>query len=319
MTDEEKAAEQQASDDAAAIAAAEAAEAERLAAEAASKETDEEKAAREEREAAEAAAAQEKKFTDKDMKDTRLKYQKESREERDLRIAAETEARVLREIIAGKKTTETEPKVETVATKPVRPVEGDFPDREAFDVAMDKYEEDSYIYRSNKARIAEEEKAREESAKTAQQTIRQAVTKSLEDGRAKYEDFDEVVVKNKAMVSPPMMTAAIVKMTNAADVAYHLGKNPAESKRLANISDPIDLALAVREISDTLKSGKPAEKLVTTPQKVATKAPAPAATVSGKAKVATANTNLEGKSQAERMALIEEAARKRRLASAGRT
>lgn len=298
------------------IAATEAAAAEAAKAAESTEETEEQKA---EREAAEAAAVtqKEKKFTDEDMKRTRQSLQHETRKERDARIAAETEARVLREllgkgVVAPNTETGVQASTDTPASRPVRPLEGDFETREEYAKALDKYEDDAYMYRKSLEQKQDAERQAREKQKTAQLTMKQSVEKAVNEGRSKYVDYDEVVLENPSMVSTPMTVAAIVKMTNAADVAYHLGKNPAEGRRLAEIDDPIDLAIAVREISDKLKAVK--SPTPAAPQK--TKAPAPASTVAAKSKGTPADTSLEGKSQEERLRLLEEASLARRKSGA---
>lgn len=275
-------------------------------------ETEEQKA---EREKKEQEQAREKKFTDEDMKKTRESLQREARE-REARIIAETEARVLREALEGKtKTSSKEEVVEAPLQRPVRPVEKDFETTEDFLKAQDKFDDDLYEYRRAKDKekdAAEAAKNKESQSKTAMQ---KAVEKVVEDGSKLYQDFDEVVKNNRQLVATPMMTVAITKMQNAADVIYHLGKNPEESHKLAEIIDPIDLAIAIREISDKLPKRQQAAKPAA---KTKTGAPAPAATVQAKSRVQT-DSSLEGKSQADRVALLEEAAKKRRLAGAGRT
>ena len=311
-TEEEKAAEaaaeaKAAEDSAAAAAAVEGTDEEKAAAAEAAKTEEEAKAAKV------VEAAKEKKFTDKDMKDTRLKYQGETRAERDARIAAETEARVLREVLDGKKVSGEEKK-STPTERPVRPVEGDFATREEFNKSMDEYEDKAYEWRSAQRDADESARKADERRRSSQTELQRSVSKNIEEGKKLYEDFEDVVVNSPDMVATPMMTVAIVKMPNAPDVAYYIGKNPAEGRRLAEIGDPIDLALAMREISDKLKEGKK-PTVPAKPAAAATKAPLPAATVAAKSKVST-DSSLEGKTQAERMRLMEERSRQNR--SSGR-
>lgn len=272
-------------------------------------ETEEQKV---EREKKEQEQAKEKKFTDDDMKKTRESLQRAARE-REARIIAETEARVLREALEGKsKPTDESKEPEVPKERPIRPVEGDFQTREEFLKAQDKFDDELYAWRTSQDRKRDEERQARETESKSKTAMQKAVEKVVEDGNKLYSDFDEVVKHNKQLAVTPMMTVAITKMPNAADVVYHLGKNPEESYKLADIVDPIDLTIAVREISDRLhKKEKPAVKTKTA-------APAPAATVQAKSRVQT-DTSLDGKSQSERIALMEEASKKRRLARAGRT
>lgn len=245
----------------------------------------------------------EKKFTDEDMKKVREKYQKETREERDARIKAETKAELLEQLHAGKKPEER--KEETVLQKPVRPREADFTTREEYEVAMDKYEDDRDNYRE--AERVKLSAAREAETKrtTERSTFQQKIVEQVTEGRKLYKDFDDVVVNNPDMVATPMMAAAFLRRDNGHDIQYFIGKNPEEGKRLASISDPMDLAAEVGILSAKLKADKSSTEKTTQQAKQVTKAPAPAATVASKAKVST-DTSLEGKTQEERMRLLEQ-------------
>lgn len=271
----------------------------------------------EEEKAAIAAELQkkEKKFTDEDMKKARESFQHETRKERDARIAAETEARVLRELHEKSAAATTETSVQTTevakASMPARPLEKNFETTEEFVAAMDKYDVDKYNYLREQERQADNARQTEERTKTTQSAIKQKVDAVIEEGRKKYQDYDDVVVNNpQARFFTPMLTVAITRMGNSADVAYHLSKSPEEGRKLAIMEDPIELALAVREISDKLKGEPPKAPAVPAAK---TKAPAPAATVAAKAKASPTDTSLEGKSKEERMRLLEEAAKQRRL------
>lgn len=256
-----------------------------------------------------------KKFTDEDMKKLREKYQGETRQERDARIAAETEARVLREVALGKKPTEVvAEKQESELQRPVRPKEGDFGTREEFEAAMDKYEDDRDRYRDTIRAAEEEKKATAAQRENSKKAFEDAIVKQVEEGIKAHEDFKEVVVDNENLILNPVMALAISRRDNGHEVQYFLGKNPAEATRIAAIKDPMDVAAEIGVLSRQLKGDKPiveGEPKGAASQK--TKAPKPAATVAAKAKVST-DTSLEGKTQAERMALLEEESTKRRLA-----
>ena len=96
----------------------------------------------------------------------------------------------------------------------------------------------------------------------------QAKTVAADD---KYADFDEIVGDLKP-TSP--WAIAVMQAENAADVAYYLGKNLDEARRIVN-SDPVT---QIREV------GKIEAKLAAAPKvKEVSKAPAPMAPITGKA------------------------------------
>lgn len=194
-------------------------------------------------------------------------------------------------------------------SKPVRPKEADFPTHEEYEAALDKYEDQRDEWRDRKKLEEHRTTETKTAAERAQRELDETIVKHVNEGRKKYDDFDEVVIENDDLKTTPLMVTAIAKRPNAPDIQYYLGKNPAESLRLAKISDPIELIAEIGEISATLKA-KAASSAP--PTNKTTKAPTPPSTVQGKANPST-SVSLEGKTQAERIALIEEAARKKRL------
>lgn len=93
---------------------------------------------------------------------------------------------------------------------------------------------------------------------------------SVDKGAAKYEDFEQVVGDMKPDTA---WKIAIMQCENADDVAYYLGKNMTEAKRIIGL-EPL---AQIREI------GKLEAKLLATPPtpKLASKAPAPITPVTG--------------------------------------
>ena len=75
----------------------------------------------------------------------------------------------------------------------------------------------------------------------------------------KYADFDSVVTNNDELPISPAMAHAIRSADAGIDVAYHLGKNPAEAARIANL-DPIAQVFELGRIAATLPTAKPVSK-----------------------------------------------------------
>lgn len=78
---------------------------------------------------------------------------------------------------------------------------------------------------------AEIERERQQDAERERQA---AIAKSAEAARKKYNDFDEVALDPTLPVTQHMYDAAIGE--NLGDVLYHLGKNPAEARRISQLS-----------------------------------------------------------------------------------
>jgi hypothetical protein len=176
---------------------------------------------------------------------------------------------------------------------------------------MNKYDDDLYAWRDSQraaSSSAIEAKKREEAAR---QAINEAVAKQVEEGRKAYKDFDDVVLNNPEANFTNAMAAAIIEMPNGQDVAYFLGKNPAEIKRLSKLSERL-LNIELGEIRAKVKSTKPPTAAAAT----MTKAPKPAASVAAKTSKAPTDTPLDGRTQEERMSAMEKRSRENRVTGA---
>lgn len=80
--------------------------------------------------------------------------------------------------------------------------------------------------------------------------VRDGFTKQMDDARSAYDDFDDVV-DNPDLPISQAMAEAIMRTKGGADVAYYLGKNPAEAVRLANL-DPFSAAVEIGRIAATV-------------------------------------------------------------------
>ena len=195
------------------------------------------------------------------------------------KTAAEARAAELQaEIEALKAKPPEPPKPPEVIPEPPRPARDQFDTPEAYDAAMDTWAT------SREARAAEIAKttaaAEAEAARVAAETKARAdkvkETKDAEDARIAGEmqkrqqawnakrdkatetrpDFVEVTTKLPADGGPtitPLMADAILDRDNGADVAYHLGKNPVESARIAGLP-PVQQIAEIGALSATLAS-----------------------------------------------------------------
>lgn len=139
-----------------------------------------------------------------------------------------------------------------------------------FDYDAEKYADAKAEYAKSEALKERDAKQRTESVKQEQERLRAAWEEKVERADSKYEDFDDVVGR----IEPGTpFTDAIIEAENAEDVAYYLGKNPTELRRILQLHPRAQ----VREI------GKLEAKLLATPPKPQTpsKAPAPIKALTG--------------------------------------
>lgn len=87
----------------------------------------------------------------------------------------------------------------------------------------------------------------------------------METGAEKYEDFEAVVTGDVDIT--PVMRDTLFLMDNAADVAYYLGKNPSEARKIATLP-PIRQAAEVGKIEAKLSQPKKVAKKPTAPDPV---------------------------------------------------
>lgn len=159
-----------------------------------------------------------------------------------------------------------------------RPRRDQFGDPDSYEAAVDQW------YASEAARVARETvraereaaeqraaaertRAEQEAAQAKQRQEVEALSASWATQRTaaveKYQDFAEVV-ENPALTITPAMAATIMQTANGADLAYHLGKNPAEAVRIAEMP-PVRQAFELGRIAAALNA----------PKAVVTAAPAP--------------------------------------------
>lgn len=127
---------------------------------------------------------------------------------------------------------------------------------------------------TSRARAAVDEAMRthQESLTKAQQMealrrMSESWRSKLANVQQKYPDWDDVVDQPDVPLTDAMQTAILTSDVGT-DVAYFLGKNPEEARRIAGLS-PIEQARAIGRIEAKLSPSDP------TPQREVSKAPAP--------------------------------------------
>lgn len=120
---------------------------------------------------------------------------------------------------------------------------------EYYDALDDWTEADGVISPQEQALLAAYQQAQEQQA--------MAVLAELEKGRAKYPDFDAVVMNPDLPITEAML-GALEGSDKAVDVAYQLGKNPEAAKQLAMLP-PLVAAKELGKIEARLEGSAPGE------------------------------------------------------------
>lgn len=107
-----------------------------------------------------------------------------------------------------------------------------------------------YETRQELKQQAEAEKAnrQQEEQHRAQTAFKERIDAVVNEGRAKYGDFDAVINAGLGAFLNPTMQQAIALGENGQDVAYWLGKNPAEAARISQLP-PMLMVLELGRVS----------------------------------------------------------------------
>lgn len=226
--------------------------------------------------------------------------------ERDRRIAAETELRILKESQQPKQP-EQRQEVRNDQVDPNAPTREQFTSYEEFLRADARY-----TAKHEAAAAAREvlEGANRRQAETQTQAERQkqgeAWEKQVEAARDEIEDFDDVLKEAGDTVCLPAMRAAILESEVGARLTYYLAQHPEEAERIAKLKPSRQAAEIVA-----------LEAKVAKPAKAPSKAPPPITPV-GKAAEATKTVDTRDPKAAETLSTSEWIKRdQERMAKAG--
>lgn len=139
-----------------------------------------------------------------------------------------------------------------------KPKRADFDDPDAYDDALIAWGTQRAAAQLRTEQQTESQRQAEAAAQ-AKQSEQQKVVQQAWAGRrdkalAEMPDYVEVAENPDVQISMPM-AAVITSVENGPQVAYHLGKNPAEAARIAALS-PFEAAVEVRLISRDLAAKK---------------------------------------------------------------
>lgn len=185
---------------------------------------------------------------------------------RDRAIAAETEARLMRERLA-----QFEGKPQSQQAQQQAPADDGSPKREQFGT-YEEFIEAKATWKAEQAADARARKIIEDSKKAETERTHQDSQakqqkeweKHVDAARDAIDDFEDVCAESEAPVTPAMQAAIFDSGEKGPLIAYHLAKNPAEAERIAKLS-PVRQAAAIVAL----------EEKVSKPAKAPSKAPAP--------------------------------------------
>lgn len=120
----------------------------------------------------------------------------------------------------------------------------------------------------------------EAAPKSDNSDFRAQVDDFIEDGLDKYEDFEEVTRDNPRMRTTQTMVKAMMDADNGVDIAYYLGQNPREARRISKLGETQqvrEIVLLEKSLATPKASVKPKVSSAPTPiEPVGGKGTAPA-------------------------------------------
>lgn len=150
--------------------------------------------------------------------------------------------------------------------KLVRPKRADFDDPDAFEDALIEYASEVAAQKATGAAAEQRQKetAAEVEARAAKaqqeenEKIAAAWKAKVDDAAERYDDFEAVAFdKNTPMTMPMIHT--VINSEYGADIAYWLGSNKAEAKRISGLANPIAQALAIGRLDAAFAKAAEAE------------------------------------------------------------
>ncbi len=231
------------------------------------------------------ATEQPKKPKQKDIDSRISSYAKRAKEAE--RLASEQRTRIeeLERQISGK---QEKPAAKTEAAesrpkRPERPKLADFDSYDKFHEATEKYLDEfaDYTEKLSDYKLTQREaEAERKQLEAKQQESAKAVNKAWADreadGRAKYDDYDEVAHAADVPITPGM-SAAIMESDIGPELAYYLGSNREEAERISKLP----VASQIRELGKIEAKLSASEAPETRKAAVASRAPAPGKPVRG--------------------------------------
>lgn len=128
--------------------------------------------------------------------------------------------------------------------EPQKPTRESFGTTDEYVAALADYADAKASWSSEKAvkevLAAEARKTEQRQIEAGQKAAQEAYAKRVEAATKEYPDYKEVAESPDVVVSIPM-AHAILQSEHGPKIAYHLGKNPEEAKRISALSPPVQL------------------------------------------------------------------------------
>lgn len=149
------------------------------------------------------------------------------------------------------------------------PAESEFQDYTDFQIAKALWQQEQRQSERQSAEITEQMEAARKEAEAARQEEerlqRQTWQAQVVEAKSRYADFETVALSQDVPITQDM-ARIISTAENGADIAYHLGKNPALAARIAAMT-PIEAAMALGEVKASVKAPQP-RKATTAPEPI---------------------------------------------------
>jgi hypothetical protein len=148
--------------------------------------------------------------------------------------------------------------------RPPQPKAGlERPKRDAF-ASLEEYEDALLEYGDRRRDAREQETRQQEQQRLHEETMRRTADEVVKKGQQKYADFDTVINSGLGSYLTPVMHQALLESDQAHELAYWLGKNPAEAARVSALPPP-RLLIELGRIESKL-SAAPAQPKPSIPQ-----------------------------------------------------
>ncbi len=148
------------------------------------------------------------------------------------------------EKMTGQPAAETKAEIAQTDPEPTKPNRADFPDIEAYEVALGDYVDKKATWtarREIQAAQAEERQQRElQAIEEGQEKARQAYNERVQKVKEQFSDYDDVAESPDVQVPIPV-AYAIINDPDGPAIQYYLGKHPDEAKKLFELSPPQQL------------------------------------------------------------------------------
>ena len=128
--------------------------------------------------------------------------------------------------------------------QPAKPNRGDYDSEEAYSDAQITYAGEFAAWKVKSELVAQQQAMQDKQQRdyidSENRKVRDTYAARVEKVKEKYSDYQSVAESPDVQISVPM-AHAIAHAEQGPEIAYYLGKNPAEAKRISSLSPPVQL------------------------------------------------------------------------------